>query len=296
MNKKIKNILLLGIVALSFLSLHVNAAYPIQSATGGAWYNPDEDGHGFILNVSKLPEGQLTLLATWYTYDNQGNQMWLIGSAPFENGADSVSVPVIVTSGFSFGAPADVSQQDWGILTFEFSSCTAGSVQYVPNDSAFIAGTVQIERLTNTAGHKNCSDDVSGQVPGGDNNPGGNTVGGFEKGIEIISISSKPVQKRRVTACDVQVEVRNHNSKGVSLVMLSIDAFSGSDKLGKAIAIVKNIPVNGTGIVEGTVISGNFSIENINNVFPTCASIERFGNPVITTVILERDISASVVR
>lgn len=289
MNKKIKVILLLGAIAFSFLPLHVNAAYPIQPAMGGAWYNPDEDGHGFILNVSQSPEGQLTLLATWYTYDNQGNQMWLVGSAPFENGADSVSVPVIVTSGFSFGTPADISQQDWGRLIFEFSSCTAGSVQYIPNGT-FVADTVQIERLTNTAGHKNCSDDVSGQVPGG------NTVGGFEKGIEIISVSSKPVQKRRVTACDVQVEVRNHNSKGVRLVMLSIDAFSGSDKLGKATAIAKNIPVNGTGIVEGTVISGDFSIENINNVFPTCASIERFGSPVITTVILEREISASVVR
>ncbi len=289
MNKKIKSILLLGAISLFFLSLHVYAAYPIQSAMGGAWYNPDEDGHGFILNVSQSPEGQLTLLATWYTYDNQGNQMWLVGSAPFENGADSVSVPVIVTSGFSFGSPADISQQDWGILTFEFSSCTAGSVQYVPNDSAFVADTVQIERLTNTAGHKNCSDGVSSQIPDGDNNSGGDTVGGFEKGIEIISISSKPSTSGRAVVCDVQVEVRNHNSKAARLVTLNIDAFSGSDKLGSAIAVVKDIPVNGTGIVEGTVISGDISIDNINNVFPACNIIERFGNPVITTVILERD-------
>ncbi|MEE9413310.1 MAG: hypothetical protein V3V22_09705 [Methylococcales bacterium] len=288
MNKKVKMILLLGAVSLLFISSHVNA-YPIQPAMGGAWFNPDENGHGFILNVSQSPEGQLTLLATWYTYDNQGSQMWLIGSAPFENGAERVSVPVIVTSGFSFGAPADISRQDWGTLTFEFSSCTAGSVQYVPNDSAFIAGTVNIERLTNTAGNNNCSNDVSGQIPDGGNNPGGDTVGGFEKGIEIVSISGKPSTSGRAVVCDVQVEVRNHNSKAVSLVSLTIDAFSGSDKLGSAVAVVKDIPVNGTGIVEGTVISGDISIDNINNVFPACNIIERFGDPVITLVILERD-------
>ena len=97
-----------------------------------------------------LKDGNVTEV---YTYDANGNQMWLLGVGS-ANGGTAV-VPMQVTSGAVFGPgfdPDDVIREDWGTITFTFSSCNAGTAEYVSND--FGSGTFDIERLTSVAGLK----------------------------------------------------------------------------------------------------------------------------------------------
>jgi hypothetical protein len=186
---------LFSIFLLTLIPMTGNAAVPIQPGIGGAWYNTTESGHGFILNVSEK-DGQLTLLATWYVYDNDGNQMWLIGSAPFELGATSITVPVIVTEKLQFNnlGGGGLLELAWGSLNFEFSTCDEGLVTYNPNPNAgFAVGTTAIQRLTNTA-RVSCTDDSgnpqdsgNNQNPGDDQNPADEQS--FVDDIEIISVS-----------------------------------------------------------------------------------------------------------
>lgn len=115
---------------------------------GGLWFNPDRAGEGFFIEVADVA-GQPTLVASWFTYDN-GDQMWLVGSAAIPDQATSVSVPVSITRGTSFGDAfdaADVDSTPWGTLAFRFPTCNTGVVEY---DSAlgFDAGSINLVRLT----------------------------------------------------------------------------------------------------------------------------------------------------
>jgi len=113
----------------------------------GSWYLEARDGEGY--NIEILGSGlELSMLAYFYTYDDDGNQMWLVGSGPIDG--DTAIVPVQVTSGPVYGDDydkEDVLREDWGTLTFKFDTKDTGSVV---RDSTMGFGTTteDIDRLT----------------------------------------------------------------------------------------------------------------------------------------------------
>ena len=124
--------------------------FAIAPGITGSWFDLAREGEGFdiaIIGSTLAPQ----LLAYFYTYDDTGNQMWLTGVADVDG--DTAVVPMTVTSGAVFGPgfdPDDVIREDWGTITFMFSSCNAGSVEYVSND--FGSGVFDIIRLTSISG------------------------------------------------------------------------------------------------------------------------------------------------
>jgi hypothetical protein len=63
-------------------------------------------------------------------------------------GATSVSIPVVITSGANFGdafKPNDVVRTPAGTLSFTFSSCNAGTVDYDLTNLG--SGSLSIVRL-----------------------------------------------------------------------------------------------------------------------------------------------------
>jgi hypothetical protein len=126
-------------------------SYPIAPCITGSWYLPARDGEGYNIEIIGN-ELDPQLLAYFYTYDEDGNQMWLVGSGP-ANG-DTAVVPVQVTSGPVYGAgydPADVLREDWGTLTFKFATKDTGSVERA-STMGFGTDTVDIIRLTYVTG------------------------------------------------------------------------------------------------------------------------------------------------
>jgi hypothetical protein len=125
--------------------------FTITPGITGSWYLKARDGEGYNIEiVGDTFDPQL--LAYFYTYDNAGNQMWLVGSGPV-NG-DTAVVPVQVTSGALYGDAFDkddVVRENWGTLTFTFSSCTAGSVVRA-STMGFGTTTYDIQRLTSVIG------------------------------------------------------------------------------------------------------------------------------------------------
>ncbi len=123
---------------------------PIEGALSGSWFHPMRSGEGFMLEF--IDDGRLVV--SWYTYDAEGNQVWLFGDGPVDsNGVATANV--VITDGARFGAafdPDDVNRVPWGTLTFRFTDCDHGSVSYAPKVAGFENGTLQIERLTNLAG------------------------------------------------------------------------------------------------------------------------------------------------
>jgi len=125
--------------------------FTITSGITGSWYDPERDGEGYAIEIiGSALESQM--LAHFYTYDDAGNQKWLIGNGPVNGG--TAILPVQVTSGPVFGDgydKDDVLRENWGTLTFTFSSCDTGSVVY-DSTMGFGTGTINFVRLTRITG------------------------------------------------------------------------------------------------------------------------------------------------
>jgi len=107
--------------------------------TGNWWGGPDRNGEGFLLEVAKSG-GALTLIGSFYTYDTEGNQIWLIAVGAAD-GSMTTNVTFYINDGQNWGAafdPNDVNQVEFGTGTFTFPACDVGSVSITPN-AAFMA-------------------------------------------------------------------------------------------------------------------------------------------------------------
>lgn len=122
--------------------------FEINNALSGTWYNPDRDGEGFIIDVANAGN----IVISFYTYDNTGQQMWLIGTGDVDG-----SVAVIdfyVTEGGFYGSAFDpelVNKTFWGTGIFTFSECATGVADIMPGldfSAEFEDMTTDITRLT----------------------------------------------------------------------------------------------------------------------------------------------------
>lgn len=127
--------------------IHGTPGLPVRHFAGqsGSWFDPAHDGEGFALQW--LAKGKAIL--TWYSYDPDGNQHWMVGVGYFEDGR--IIFPSLEsTGGARFGEafdPTDVERRDWGSLVLEIG-CSAGSANYDSKFPEFASGDFNLTRLT----------------------------------------------------------------------------------------------------------------------------------------------------
>jgi hypothetical protein len=111
------------------------SSFTIDPGQGGNWWNGvDRNGEGVQLEVADGGNGSLVFVATIYSYDNLGNQIFLIAVGTV-NG-DTVEVDVFITDGGLWGDEFDpdlVNESEWGSGTFTASSCDAMRMSLMPN-------------------------------------------------------------------------------------------------------------------------------------------------------------------
>ena len=126
-------------------------SFDIIPCITGSWYLPARDGEGY--NIEITGSGlNLDMLAYFYTYDEAGNQMYVVGAGDVEG--DTAVVPVVVTSGPSYGDDYDMNdlvRDPWGTLTFKFTSKDTGTVERA-STTGFGTTTEDIIRLTSVSG------------------------------------------------------------------------------------------------------------------------------------------------
>jgi hypothetical protein len=125
----------------------------INGAITGSWYNPDQTGQGWVIEVAETPAGGEQFLVYFYGYDNNGEQLWLISGGAAIEGA-TATADVYRTSGTGFGGDFNPGSFDLGeavgSMAFEFDSCDSGMVSFASADTASLADfTTDIERITN---------------------------------------------------------------------------------------------------------------------------------------------------
>jgi mono/diheme cytochrome c family protein len=116
--------------------------------SGNWWGGAARDGEGFLVDVSHNLNDDTIIIVSFYTYDSDGNQVWLIGAGPIDG--NTAEIAMTIPDSAMWGAdfdPADIPdpRPPWGTGTFTFTSCGAGSIALVPN------AEMQIEGFTDLA-------------------------------------------------------------------------------------------------------------------------------------------------
>jgi hypothetical protein len=134
--------------AMLYLQMEGSTGFALNPGLTGTWWNAERGGEGFLLEFGTSNEAP-TLFASFYTYDNMGNQAWLVASptAGLEDGSNSVEVTVYQVTGPMWGDdfnPDDRVTTTWGTGTFTFDSCTSGSVSLTPGEDAQAGGYTEL--------------------------------------------------------------------------------------------------------------------------------------------------------
>jgi len=139
----------------------------INGAISGSWYNPVQNGQGWVIEVGGTQASGPQFLSYFYGYDNNGEQLWLISGLAIMDGT-TVTAQVYRTSGTGFGGNFNPESFDLGdvigSMTFDFETCDSGAVTFTSADPDSLAnfGT-DITRISNI--HSlDCSLLTAGQV------------------------------------------------------------------------------------------------------------------------------------
>ena len=144
-----KRLLLLFSFAFIFLGFNAHPIEITQHMTG-SWYNPDQDGHGF--NIEVLSESKSVFY--WYVYNPDGTPMWLVGAGPHNEGR--IEGVAYYNTGMRWGVfdPSEREDQErWGTVTIDFVGCNSATVNYQSDDPSeqaipYGSGSFNMVRLT----------------------------------------------------------------------------------------------------------------------------------------------------
>lgn len=122
---------------------------PIDAGFTGEWYNADQSGHGFYLEV--LPNNIMVL--AWFVYDDAGAPAWIVAQGIIDG--DVATLDGVVAAGGFFPPAFDpdaITRTPWGQFTFRFSDCNNGHVDWTATAPGFSSGSLDLIRLTLPAG------------------------------------------------------------------------------------------------------------------------------------------------
>jgi len=124
----------------------------IAPCHGGTWYNPQQNGHGAMVQVLGPPENRRMLLA-WYTYLER-SQRWLLGVGPVAG--DTATLDTVITEGADFPPdfdPADVARTPWGTIRFRAVDANRAVLDWTSGLPDFPSGSLELTRLTTQLGN-----------------------------------------------------------------------------------------------------------------------------------------------
>jgi hypothetical protein len=137
-------------------ALEVLTSHAMDAGLNGNWWNgPERGGEGFQIEVASDGAGGLTFIATFYTYDTMGNQVFLVAVGPVHG--DTAAVDVFITEGGLYGEGlGDAGTEwQWGTGTVTAVSCEALQMSLIPDQEARALGFTNLAydlvRLTTPA-------------------------------------------------------------------------------------------------------------------------------------------------
>lgn len=135
-----------------------SSALEVTGGFSGWWGQPEQQNHGAIIAISRLPSGEKTAAVYWAHY-NAGAPTWLIAQGTIEG--DRIMAQVYEFDGISFMQPQS-PEGDFGeavgTMEVRFSDCLNGRIIF--DTDTVGAGEFPIGRLTDQPGAV-CSGGIS---------------------------------------------------------------------------------------------------------------------------------------
>jgi hypothetical protein len=99
----------------------------------GTFFDPARSGEGIMVDFFDIGATDKGVFVSWYTYDDAGNGLWLVGNATLAPNATSVDIPMIVTTGGRFGPlfqAGNIRRTGWGSINLRFPNCSTTVMRY----------------------------------------------------------------------------------------------------------------------------------------------------------------------
>lgn len=118
--------------------------FEIDARLTGTYYDPEHDGHYVSFQVLPID----LVAAVWWTYDSQGNPLWLIGSGEVDG--DTARIEVFSSRGMALPSLDDDQreQKRWGTLELRFNNCHSLDMRWTTDRPNFSDGETELQRLT----------------------------------------------------------------------------------------------------------------------------------------------------
>lgn len=123
------------------------SALNVNKYLSGSWSNPQQNGHGFSIEVISAEVSVLY----WFVYHPDGSPTFII--AVGKNNGNVIEADAFYNSGMRFGDfnPADRTEIPWGDIKITFQSCDSATLEY-DSDLTFDgvpygSGTIPLTRL-----------------------------------------------------------------------------------------------------------------------------------------------------
>jgi sugar lactone lactonase YvrE len=124
----------------------VDGPAAIGRGISGSWFDPNQSGHGLMIEV--LSDNRF--LALWFAFNPEGTeQSWFGGVGTYSGNTATITDTTLPTGGTwipNFD-PAKVVRNPWGKLTFTFTDCNHGKVDF-NSVYGYGSGSMNLLRLT----------------------------------------------------------------------------------------------------------------------------------------------------
>lgn len=118
-----------------------NPTLPLNGRLTGIWVEEVTTDQGFVLSFSNpIPAGgmqaaapedsALLVFLSWFTFDTQGNALWLTGNARFPQGSSEVSIPIVQVTGGQFLGDKPAARAVVGSARLKAFSCNELELEY----------------------------------------------------------------------------------------------------------------------------------------------------------------------
>ena len=105
---------------------------PMAGRLNGTYFDPARSGEGILVDFFDAGANK-GVFVSWYTFDDAGNALWLVGNATLAPNGTQVDVPLIVTTGGRFGPlfnPTNIRRTGWGTVNLRFPNCSTAVMRY----------------------------------------------------------------------------------------------------------------------------------------------------------------------
>lgn len=125
------------------------ARMTLTGRLSGTWVTPGASDQGFVLAFEELTSDILGLLfMSWYTFDQNGNLIWLTGANTYEiDGTTQVTVELELVTNGAFLEKKSANRQIIGSATLVARDCNDLELTYNLNEIGLGSGTIPLRRL-----------------------------------------------------------------------------------------------------------------------------------------------------